>query len=599
MFCKYCGNQIDKDAAFCDECGKPVYRESTQNNRKATHTKGKYRRKRRSRIMPILCIVGIVILCIGIFGLGTSLIGSTDNKLNDTITIVQNSYLGEYTDITVKEILDNYYGMLYENEEWDSGETDSGSIIVQAKYYNEGMEEDATTIQFTMLNEECFKITAFVDPLNPVEKVTDLLAAMNYNYLLAYMAENRSVAGDALAEKDFIARLGKISGSAVQYGASAEYSGNRATICEIDGQTPLDVSVSMLLDNYGLLDMSYYWGTDVLEQASSTEPKETETTTPATASPQEEYDADEMLLAVLNGESSFIMSDTYENVFLNRVKKVGYDEFDSPLIPVFYAYADMDRDGQQEVIVELTNNVDGWRVILRYQDSAVYGYGYHYRALQSISTSGLAMASSGAAYSDVFRLRFDYGEVKEEYLSSVETENALDSWIDVEWLDYNNIGSGIASSRETTGEYPLDFAGYNTGSVVNTFGENFIYEDGYAGSKLFYYGNEPDVHYGFVPNDWGNPVLTGNEAISIIILSGDAQINAYLSADMNKAEIDTVAWETPNVENVSNGSVYDMMSGNIYRYEIETTYAVITFTWYLDNGDSIEYAASEIVIVPK
>lgn len=599
MFCKYCGNQIDKDAAFCDECGKPVYRESPQNNRKATHRKGKYRRKRRSRIMPILCIVGIVILCIGIFGLGTSLIGPTDNNLNDTITIVQNGYLGEYTDITVKEILDNYYGMLYENEEWDSGETVSGSIIVQAKYYDEGMEEDATIIQFTMLNEECFKITAFVDPINPVEKATDLLAAMNYNYLLAYMAENRSVAGDTLAENDFIARLGQISGSAVQYGASAEYSGNRATICEIDGQTPLDVSVAMLLDNYGMLDLSYYWGTDILEQTSSTEPDETEPSVPETEAPKTEYDADEMLVAVLKGECSFIMSDTYEDVSIESVKKVGYDEFDSPLIPVLYAYADMDQDGQQEVIVELSNNVDGWRVILRYQDGAVYGYGYHYRGLQSISTNGLVMASSGAAYSDIFRLRFDYSEVSEEYLSSVESENALENWIDVDWYDYNDIYSGAASSGEMTGEYPLDFIGYTTGAVVNTFGENYIYEDGYAGSKLFYYGNEPDVHYGFVPFNWEDPVLTGNESISIIILSGDVQINAYLSADMNKAEIDAVAWKTPNVQNVSNGSSHDMMSGNLYCYEIETTSAIITFTWYLDNGDSIDYAASEIIIVPK
>ena len=599
MFCKYCGNEIDKDAAFCDKCGKPVYRESPQNNRKAAHRKGKYRRKRRSRIMPVLCIIGIAILCIGIVGLGTSLMGPADDHLRDAATVVQNGYLGEYTDITVKEILDNYYGMLYENEEWDGGTTDSGTVIVQARYYDEGMEEDATTIQFTMLNEECFKITAFVDPLNPVEKATDLLAAMNYNYLLAYMGENRAVAGDSVAEKAFIARLDQISGSAVQYGAAADYTGNRATICEIDGQTPLDVSVAMLLDNYGLLDMSYYWDTDILEQTSSTEPEETESSVAATEPPKAEYDADEMLLAVLKGESSFIMSDTYENVFLNSIKKVGDDEFDSPLIPILYAYADMDQDGQQEVIVELTNNADGWRVILRYQAGAVYGYGYHYRGLQSISTSGLVMASSGAAYSDVFRLRFDYGEVKEEYLSSVETENALDSWIDVEWFDYDHIGSAAASLGETSGEYPLDFVGHTTGSVVNTFGENFIYEDGYAGSKLFYYGNEPDVHYGFIPNDWGNPVLTGNEAISIIILSGDAQINAYLSANMNKAEIDAVAWETPNVQNVSNGSVYDMMSGNIYRYEIETTSAIITFTWYLDSGDSIENAASEIVIVPK
>ena len=135
--------------------------------------------------------------------------------------------------------------------------------------------------------------------------------------------------------------------------------------------------------------------------------------------------------------------------------------------------------------------------------------------------------------------------------------------------------------------------------MVNALGETFIYEDGFAGSKLFYYGTEPDIHYGFVPFDWSNPVLTGNESISIIILSGDALISANLSADMNKTEIDTVAWDTPNVQNVSNGSSHDMMSGNVYCYEIETSSAIITYTWYLDNGDSIDYAASEIIIVPK
>lgn len=165
--------------------------------------------------------------------------GLPDVEAENNVALVQNGYLGQYTDITVQEILDSNYGMLYENEEWESGATDSGEVIVQVKYYNEGMEDDATTIQFTMLNEECFEITAFVDPLNPVEKPTDLLAAMNYNYLLAYVAENRSVAGDPLAEMELITRLMQISGSAVQYGASSDYSGDRGTICEIDGQTSL------------------------------------------------------------------------------------------------------------------------------------------------------------------------------------------------------------------------------------------------------------------------------------------------------------------------------------------------------------------------
>ena len=558
---------------------------------------GKFLNQKKRPTISVFAVCGLVVIAVVIGA--SAILPSLGISTADTIVTVQNGYLGEYTDITVKEILDSYYGMLYENEEWDGGTTDSGAVLVQVRYYDSGMEDDATTIQFTMLNEDCFKITAFVDPLNPVEKATDLLAAMNYNYLLAYMGENRSVAGDTLAEKDFIARLGQISGSAVQYGASADYSGNRATICEIDGQTPLDASVTMLLDNYGLLDMNYYWGTDALDQAT-TEPYDIETTAPVTEPSEEtDHDADTLLLAVLKGESTFIMSDTNESLTIYDVKKVGENEFDSPLTPIMLSMVDMDQDGQLEAIVELTNNANGWRVILRYQDGAIYGYGFNFRALQSISMEGLVMGSSGAAYSDVFRLHFDYNEVNEAYLSSLEAEAALENWIDASWYDYSEVYTGLDDTSESTEFYPLDYVSRNTGDVVNALGETFIYEDGFAGSKLFYYGNEPDIHYGFVPFDWSSPVLTGNESISIIILSGDALVSANLSADMNKTEIDAVAWDTPNVQNVSNGSSHDMMSGNVYRYEIETSSAIITYTWYLDNGDSIDYAASEIVIVPK
>ena len=262
MYCEFCGSRIADDSLFCESCGRPVDILPDRVQKAQTQGNTRYRKKEKTAGLKIgKLLVAIALIAVTIFACSFLFSEKTDLEEND-ISLVQNGYLGEYTDITVKEILDSYYGMLYEKEEWDSGETDSGTKIVQAKYYDEGMEEDATTIQLTMLNEECFKITAFVDPLNPVEKTTDLLAAMNYNYLLAYMAENRSVAGDILAEKDFIARLGQISGSAVQYGASAEYSGNRAAICEIDGSAPLDVSVAMLLDNYGLLDMSYY-STDI------------------------------------------------------------------------------------------------------------------------------------------------------------------------------------------------------------------------------------------------------------------------------------------------------------------------------------------------
>lgn len=269
MYCKNCHAEVRKGQNYCRECGSAL---------NLTHHTDPLDERNQSGNLPkaitaavVIIIVLAVILCGGLLFWGLSKM-----QFEDNVALVQNGYLGQYTDITVQEILDSNYGMLYENEEWEGGTTDSGAEIVQVTYYNEGMEDDATTIQFTMLSEECFCITAFVDPLNPVEKPTDLLATMNYNYLLAYMTENRSVAGDIFAEMGLITRLMQISGSAVQYGASADYSGDRAKICEIDGQTSLEVSVAMLLDNYGLLDLSYYLGNDGQDHTAPTEPDETE-----------------------------------------------------------------------------------------------------------------------------------------------------------------------------------------------------------------------------------------------------------------------------------------------------------------------------------
>lgn len=601
---------IPKGKAASTKLQRAVLRRMVQHNHdgavkpRQQGSNGRFLNKKKKSPIPIL--IACCLLVIASVG-AIIILPRLGNSSANAVETVQNGYLGEYTDITVKEILDSYYGMLYDHEQWDSGTTDSGTEIVQVRYFYEGMEEDAVTIQFTMLNEECFKITALADPDKPIEQATDLLAAMNYNYLLAYMGANRSVAGDPAAEKVLIDRLNGISGSAVQYGSAADYRGDRAALCEADGQAPLNVSVAMLLDNYGLLDVSPYLGdagTEPTETADNretepairdTEPTEpvTETTEPPAADPES------MLTAVLKGEQTFVMSETGKAVSIYQVYEVAENEFDDPLIPIRLAYVDMDQDGQREAIVELTNNANGWRVVLRYQDGDVYGYGFNFRGLQSVSTDGLAMASSGAAYTDIFRLEFDNTRVKAEYLSSVESEYALENWVEVTWYDYSVISSGSASQEKPAGSYPLDFINCSTGDVVDALGETYIYEDGYAGSKLFYYGSEPDVHYGFVPADWAEPVLTGNEPISLILLFGDAQINAYLSADMNKEEIDSVAWDTPNVLNVSNGSSYDMMSGNIYSYEIETTEAFIIYTWYLDEGDSIEHAATEVVVFSK
>lgn len=370
---------------------------------------------------------------------GTSL---SEREQDKAVALVQNGYLGEYTDITVKEIFDTYYGMLYENSSWESGTTDSGTTIVQVRYYDKSIESEETTIQFTMLNNECFEITAFVDPLEPIEKTTDLLAALNSRYVIVTVGEVRATAADSSVEREYMARLNRISGSAVKYGASADYSGNRSNICNIAGKEPLNVSVAMLLDNYGLLDMSYYLGTDAIEQD------------------------------LLNG----------------------YNE-----------------------------------------------------------------------------------TVNETESSAAETLTVQEEIV-----------------------YLLDLVNGTTGNVIDRLGSNIVYTGDESGSYTFYHASDPDVYYGYVPHDWDHPEIQGDERISAIWVAGDAWISPNLMADMNKTDLDSAAWNTPDVQNVYVETYYNQLQEeNICSYRIETSDAYITYEWYLDRGEGVESPASSVGISPR
>ena len=136
-------------------------------------------------------IIGAVILIAALTlpsSIATSVLlssgGDTGEAAGSPLSTVQNGYLGEYTDMTVKELLDGYYSNFYGEGIWDSGVTDSGKDIVQVEYSSESL--GTATIQFSMLDEECFKITAFEDPLEDVETASDLLAALNKFYVVSY-----------------------------------------------------------------------------------------------------------------------------------------------------------------------------------------------------------------------------------------------------------------------------------------------------------------------------------------------------------------------------------------------------------------------------
>ncbi|RKI35740.1 hypothetical protein D7V86_26140 [bacterium D16-51] len=198
------------------------------------------------RKKSILIIGGAVLVVFIIF-----LIGSLGGG-QDYISIVKNGYLGEYTDISVSELLEGYYAVFCEDIKWDGGTTDNGENVVA--FYAESESLGTTKIQFKMHDDETFKVSAFEGDgigSNTSEEIkfTDIAALLNFLYQYNKL---QGIDNDAQMEKidSLDEQLSYISGSSVLYGASEDYSGDRSKLCEIYGDAPLDMSAKDMVDYY-------------------------------------------------------------------------------------------------------------------------------------------------------------------------------------------------------------------------------------------------------------------------------------------------------------------------------------------------------------
>ena len=412
MFCEKCGSRMSDDAGFCPECGQKVVRnieaaekiqELPAERVSETTSQGISNSKKKSKSALIIgvAVAAIVLVCVAF-----ALFKGGVEKTVVPIELVQNGHLGEYTDITVKELLDYTYNFMYDNSKWDGGETDSGKMIVEVRYYDEQVD-DGVVIQFEMLNDDCFKVSAFIDPMKPVEKATDLLAELNYQYMVAYIAKNRDTLSEFDQELSFIEELNTISGSAVLYGAGSGYSGDRASICNLDNEVPLDMGVSDLLDQYGYLDLSYYYPAEDTPIASEDD-----------ISGEEEHLL--QINEIIEGTGFFITS---EGAFLSTI----YDLPDTSDLylgePYQYAVWDFDNDGEEEIMVEYS--VAGDTALIDYWNDYWVAYYLPYRARLSPKQDGTVMQSSDAFSSSVSRFVVgDYGLVMEEVVA-YDPENGV------------------------------------------------------------------------------------------------------------------------------------------------------------------------------
>ena len=107
MFCEHCGAQLEEGAVFCQNCGAKVAVEEKQTVKQTVKqevpqpVKQAQKRNKTGVWKWILVVAGIVVVALA----GFLLFGGEE----DYISLVQNGYMGEYTDATVQEILETYF----------------------------------------------------------------------------------------------------------------------------------------------------------------------------------------------------------------------------------------------------------------------------------------------------------------------------------------------------------------------------------------------------------------------------------------------------------------------------------------------------------
>lgn len=160
---------------------------------------------------------------------------------------MQNGYLGEFTDMTVYELLGNYRSY-YDNEVWGGGTTDDGSRITEV-YFSNLQSSDSTTIQFEMLNDDVFYVSAYVDTGMPGAQRSDVVFALTSSYYsgiaLEYLGDNEN-------STQLNTLLREVDASIILYGASANYTGDRASLYKLRDDKLLGMSSAELMEYHGM-----------------------------------------------------------------------------------------------------------------------------------------------------------------------------------------------------------------------------------------------------------------------------------------------------------------------------------------------------------
>lgn len=270
MFCPKCGKEVKDDARFCPECGAKFIASNIQEINEVEVCQRSIVNKKNSKkifkwILGIIATILVIMIFIGV---------SDNNKKNKHITLVKSGYLGEFTDATVDEILDNMFNLSGFQLKWSAGKLDGKEYVGFHAYLYGEDPNDGTTILFEICTDETFKISEYAVGGSADIERTEIAGDFNFWYAMWYM--KNEIGMDAPDEvmingmQELIYnKFDKVSGSAVLYGASKDYSGDRGKLCEvIDGSQPLDMSVTELINYYYDNTLEAYTSVDLYAEES-------------------------------------------------------------------------------------------------------------------------------------------------------------------------------------------------------------------------------------------------------------------------------------------------------------------------------------------
>lgn len=417
MYCEHCGAQLEEGAVFCQNCGAKVEAEETQTLKQTVKQETQFsetqpvKRKKAGIWKWILAAVGIVVVALAVF----LLFGGE----KDYISLVQNGYLGEYTDATVQEILETYFKTDGMTVEWTGTELDGVPCVGFHAYPDGGTLNDGTTILFRICGRKVFQAADMGGNGYDDLEATDIAYWLNFYYMNWYVisqagADSTGEARLPVLQELVQNKLDKVSGTAVLYGASADYSGDRSELYKVAGDSELiDLSAtelidahtnSMLTDSLAELEMDSatednsgsensaggYPEAEVTAEASETSRMEEDAVemeeNPVTMEETEEeevsiygsYFADNGVDATLNAEVG-VYSDSGSDYISLAALSYG-NRYLAEFTGILYhvdgnVYRSMDDSGLAVIRVEFF--ADGMQVTLEQMETEDY-YDYHY-----------------------------------------------------------------------------------------------------------------------------------------------------------------------------------------------------------------------------